>query len=103
MAGVTVPIIPFAHQYLVTEPIEGVTPDLPQLRDPDHLVYFRPEVRGPGDGRLRAQSGRLVDSTASAPDFNGKLLAARLAALRGDQPRRRPPRAGHGQRRGHDS
>ena len=45
MAGVTVPIIPFAHQYLVTEPIDGVDPDLPQLRDPDNLVYFRPEVR----------------------------------------------------------
>ncbi len=50
MAGVTVPIIPFAHQYLVTEPIEGVTPDLPQLRDPDNLVYFRPEVRGQSGG-----------------------------------------------------
>ena len=46
MAGVTVPVIPFAHQYLVTEPIAGVTPDLPQLRDPDNLVYFRPEVAG---------------------------------------------------------
>jgi len=46
MAGVTIPIVPMAHQYLVTEPVEGVTPELPQLRDPDNLVYFRPEVRG---------------------------------------------------------
>ena len=45
LAGVTVPVIPFAHQYLVTEAVDGVHPDLPQLRDPDNLVYFRPEVR----------------------------------------------------------
>src|SRR5205807_434824 len=46
MVGVTIPIVPMSHQYLVTEPVDGVTPELPQLRDPDNLVYFRPEVRG---------------------------------------------------------
>jgi 4-methylaminobutanoate oxidase (formaldehyde-forming) len=46
LAGITVPIIPMAHQYLLTGPIEGVTPGLPQLRDPDNLVYFREEVGG---------------------------------------------------------
>ncbi len=46
LAGVNVPIIPMAHQYLLTNPIAGVTPDLPQLRDPDNLVYFREEVGG---------------------------------------------------------
>jgi 4-methylaminobutanoate oxidase (formaldehyde-forming) len=46
LAGVNVPIIPMAHQYLLTGPIEGVTPGLPQLRDPDNLVYFREEVGG---------------------------------------------------------
>ena len=35
-----------AHQYLITKAIDGVTPTLPQLRDPDNLVYFRRE----GDG-----------------------------------------------------
>ncbi len=73
MAGVTVPVIPFAHQYLVTEPIEGVTPDLPQLRDPDNLVYFRPEVAGlvmGGYERNPAPWG--LDGIP--PDFNGKLL-----------------------------
>ena len=67
MAGVTVPVIPFAHQYLVTEAVDGVEPDLPQLRDPDNLVYFRPEVRGPGDGRLRAQPGARSGWTAFRP------------------------------------
>jgi len=73
LAGVTVPIIPFAHQYLVTEPIEGVTPDLPQLRDPDNLVYFRPEVRGlvmGGYERNPATWG--LDGIPD--DFNGRLL-----------------------------
>jgi glycine cleavage system aminomethyltransferase T/glycine/D-amino acid oxidase-like deaminating enzyme len=73
MAGVTVPVIPFAHQYLVTEPIEGVTPDLPQLRDPDNLVYFRPEVRGlVMGGYERDPAPWSLDGIP--PDFNGKLL-----------------------------
>jgi len=46
LAGVTVPLIPMAHQYLLTGPIEGATRDLPQLRDPDNLVYFREETGG---------------------------------------------------------
>jgi len=46
MAGVEVPVVPFAHQYLLTEPIEGVRPDLPTIRDPDRLVYFRAEAGG---------------------------------------------------------
>ncbi len=46
LAGVTVPLIPMAHQYLLTGPIPGATRDLPQLRDPDNLVYFREETGG---------------------------------------------------------
>jgi Glycine cleavage system T protein (aminomethyltransferase) len=34
------------HQYLVTEPIAGVPRDLPTLRDPDRLIYFKEEVGG---------------------------------------------------------
>jgi len=46
MAGVTIPIVPVEHQYLVTVPFEGVPRDLPVMRDPDLLVYFREEVGG---------------------------------------------------------
>ena len=46
LAGVTVPVVPFAHQYLLTKPIEGVRMDMPTMRDPDRLVYFRPEAGG---------------------------------------------------------
>src|SRR4029079_13886399 len=44
LVGVTIPIVPMAHQYLFTEAIDGVHAGLPQLRDPDNLVYFREEV-----------------------------------------------------------
>ncbi len=46
LAGVRVPLQPVQHQYLITEPIAGVTPDLPTLRDPDRLIYFKEEVGG---------------------------------------------------------
>jgi glycine cleavage system T protein len=46
LVGVEVPVVPFAHQYVLTTPIGGVRPDLPTMRDPDRLVYFRPEAGG---------------------------------------------------------
>ncbi|MEE2714088.1 MAG: FAD-dependent oxidoreductase [Planctomycetota bacterium] len=44
--GVNVPLQAMRHQFMVSEPVEGVTPDLPTLRDPDRLVYFKEEVNG---------------------------------------------------------
>ena len=44
--GVNVPLVSVEHQYMVTEEIEGVTPDLPTLRDPDRLTYYKEEVGG---------------------------------------------------------
>ena len=74
MVGVTVPIIPMAHQYLFTEPIEGVHSGLPQLRDPDNLVYFREEVGGLCMGGYeRDPAPWSLDGVPA--DFNGKLLA----------------------------
>ena len=46
LARVRVPLQPVQHQYMITEPIAGVTPDLPTLRDPDRLIYFKEEVGG---------------------------------------------------------
>ena len=46
MGGVNVPLVSVQHQYLVTEPIEGVARSLPTLRDPDRLIYFKEEVGG---------------------------------------------------------
>src|SRR3954462_4414107 len=74
LVGVTVPIIPMAHQYLFTEPIDGDDPGLPQLRDPATLVYFREEVGGLCMGGYeRDPAPWSLDGIA--PDFNGKLLA----------------------------
>jgi sarcosine dehydrogenase len=46
MAGVPVPVCSMEHQYMISEPIAGVHRDLPTLRDPDKLVYFKEEVGG---------------------------------------------------------
>ena len=46
LAGVSVPLQSVQHQYIVTEPIEGMPRNLPTLRDPDRLTYFKEEVGG---------------------------------------------------------
>ena len=46
LAGVTVPLHASEHFYIVTEPMAGVTADLPVLRDPDGYIYLREEVGG---------------------------------------------------------
>jgi 4-methylaminobutanoate oxidase (formaldehyde-forming) len=46
MAGVAVPLHPVKHQYIITEKIDGLSPDAPTLRDPDRRTYFKEEVGG---------------------------------------------------------
>ena len=46
LAGVNVPLVSVQHQYMITEAIDGVTSDLPTLRDPDRLTYYKEEVGG---------------------------------------------------------
>ena len=46
MAGVNIPLVSVQHQYLITDRIEGVTSNLPTLRDPDRLTYWKEEVGG---------------------------------------------------------
>ncbi len=73
MAGLTVPIVPMAHQYLVARVSEPVPDDLPTMRDPDLLVYFRREAGGlvmGGYERHPAPWG--LDGIP--PDFNNRLL-----------------------------
>src|SRR6266705_4215597 len=45
LAGVNVPLISMAHEYLITRP-SGLPLDMPTMRDPSLLVYFRPESGG---------------------------------------------------------
>ncbi len=73
LAGVNVPVIPMAHEYLVTKP-GGVPLAVPTMRDPSLLVYFRGESGGlvmGGYERNPAPWG--LDGIP--PDFNGQLLA----------------------------
>ncbi len=83
MAGVRVPIVPFAHEYLVTQPFrERGGPEqivhLPTLRDPDLLIYFREEGGGLVMGGYERDSApwaldeNLLDAVPQ--DFNGRLL-----------------------------
>ncbi len=75
MAGVEVPVVPFGHQYLITEPIDGARADLPTLRDPDRLVYFRQEAGGAliVGGYERLPAPWAVQDGPPA-DFNHRLL-----------------------------
>jgi 4-methylaminobutanoate oxidase (formaldehyde-forming) len=80
MAGVRVPIVPFAHEYLVTQPFRERSPGehLPTLRDPDLLIYFREEGAGLVMGGYERQSAPwFLDRYARdaiPADFNGRLL-----------------------------
>ena len=46
LAGVNVPLVSVQHQYLITDVIPGITKDLPTLRDPDRLTYYKEDVGG---------------------------------------------------------
>jgi glycine cleavage system T protein len=72
MAGVTVPIVPMAHEYLVTRP-SGLPTDLPTMRDPSLLVYFRGESGGLVMGGYERQP-EPWGLEGIPDDFNGKLL-----------------------------
>ncbi len=75
LAGVEVPVVPFEHMYVLTEPIEGITPDLPTMRDPDRLVYFRGEAGGGlvmGGYERNPQAWHVHDGPPA--DFNHQLL-----------------------------
>ena len=43
-AGVSVPLQAAEHFYIVTEPIAGLAPDLPILRDADACAYFKEDA-----------------------------------------------------------
>jgi 4-methylaminobutanoate oxidase (formaldehyde-forming) len=46
LCGVNVPLVSLQHQYLITEPMAGIPRDLPTLRDPDRLTYYKEETGG---------------------------------------------------------
>jgi len=72
LAGVTVPVVPMAHEYLVLRP-SGLPFDMPTTRDPSLLVYFRPESGGLIMGGYERHCAPWSLDGIPA-DFNGKLL-----------------------------
>jgi 4-methylaminobutanoate oxidase (formaldehyde-forming) len=102
LAGVRVPVIPFAHEYLVTQPfrergVGGAISHLPTLRDPDLLIYYREEGAGLVMGGYERRSApwsldeHLVDRIPA--DFNGRLLEEdwpRFEEIAGNSSRRVP-------------
>lgn len=87
MVGLSIPLIPMQHQYVMT----GSIPELPEgssvpnLRDPDKLVYFRQEGRGLVlGGYERDPSSFAVDAIAdrsnpTVQSFDDARFASLLA------------------------
>ena len=99
LAGIRVPVIPFAHEYLVTQPFRdrAAGEHLPTLRDPDLLVYYREEGAGLLMGGYERHSApwsldeHQLDRIP--PDFNGRLLEEdwpRFEEIAGNSSRRVP-------------
>jgi glycine cleavage system aminomethyltransferase T/glycine/D-amino acid oxidase-like deaminating enzyme len=72
LAGVNVPVVPMAHEYLVTRPA-GIPLDVPTMRDPSLLVYYRGESGGLVMGGYE-RSPAPWSLNGIPPDFNSRLL-----------------------------
>lgn len=46
MMGSRIPAFAVEHQYLITDPIPDLPRNMPTVRDPDLLLYWKPETRG---------------------------------------------------------
>ncbi len=74
MVGVNVPIVSMAHQYAITRPKITIPSDLPTMRDPDRLVYFREEVGGMIMGGYERDPDPWCRDGNIPPTFNNTLL-----------------------------
>jgi 4-methylaminobutanoate oxidase (formaldehyde-forming) len=71
--GVSLPLCPVEHHYVVTEPIAGAFDELPVGRDPDLCIYFRGEGAGLVLGAFQtASTPWAVDRVPD--EFSFKLL-----------------------------
>ncbi|MCE9555819.1 MAG: FAD-dependent oxidoreductase [Planctomycetes bacterium] len=71
--GLDIPLYPVEHHYVVSPPIDGLRDDLPIVRDPDSMTYFRPD----GDtmwlgGFQKRSTPWIVDRVPD--DFSFQLL-----------------------------
>jgi sarcosine dehydrogenase len=72
--GVNVPLVSVEHQYVITEPMD-VPRNLPTLRDPDRLTYYKEEVGGLVMGGYEPNPKPWSDASKRVPDdFTFQLL-----------------------------
>ena len=67
------PLQPVKHQYIITEPIDGIERTTPTVRDPDRFTYFKEEVGGLVMGGYE-QNPILWRIEAIPPDFQFQLF-----------------------------
>ncbi|MEQ1769630.1 MAG: FAD-dependent oxidoreductase [Devosia sp.] len=72
MAGINVPLQPVKHQYIVTEKIEGLSPDSATIRDPDRFTYFKEEVGGLVMGGY--EQNPIAWTTGDVPEWEFRLF-----------------------------
>jgi glycine cleavage system aminomethyltransferase T/glycine/D-amino acid oxidase-like deaminating enzyme len=72
--GVTVPLQPAEHYYIVTEAVDGLDQTAPTLRDPDGYTYFKEEVRGLLMGGFEPDAKPWVASDEIPEPFEFQLL-----------------------------
>ena len=98
MVGVRVPAVAVEHQYLLSGPIDGYTPvelgRMPTMRDPDHLVYYKPDGPGPAGRRLRARHDRRSASTRHPVAVPAPAVRPELRPLRAARRARHQAHAG---------
>jgi len=73
MAGVEVPVWPCEHYYLLTNPIEGISGNLPTLSDHDSHLYIRDDSGGLLVGCFEPV-GKAIDPDQIGEDFAFQLL-----------------------------
>ena len=73
MAGTLVPVWPCEHFYLLTEPLEGISGNLPTLSDHDGHLYIRDDSGGLLVGCFEPL-GKSVSADKLGPDFAFQLL-----------------------------
>ena len=76
LVGVAVPIAANEHFYLLTDPVEGVTPSLPSFRDGDSLIYGREESGGLLIG-VFDEDAKTINLDHLPADFSFGLLSER--------------------------
>jgi glycine cleavage system aminomethyltransferase T/glycine/D-amino acid oxidase-like deaminating enzyme len=72
--GVTVPLQPAEHFYIVTDAVDGLDRTAPTLRDPDGYTYFKEEVRGLLMGGFEPDAKPWVASDEIPEPFEFQLL-----------------------------